>query len=76
MPGRRAGAGVARGAKAAEGPAPKKTGAMPKWKQQSLMFRQAMMAGKEPANDGYGGGGAASNFNPSMEMSQPEDDRV
>ena len=39
---------------------------------QSLMFRQAMQA----ANGDKGGGGGASNFKPSQEMSQPVDDRV
>ena len=52
----------------AKAPPPKMeapVGKMPKWKAQSLMFRQAMQA----ANGGPSKGGGGSNFNPSYEPS-------
>lgn len=44
-------------------------GKIPKWKLQSMMFRQAMGAGSKDE-------GGASNFNPSQDMSAQMDDRI
>ena len=41
-----------------------------------MQFRQAVGQPKSSADAGLGGGGAASNFNPSMEASEAMDDRV
>jgi len=48
---------------AAQEAKPKPKGAIPKWKLQSMQFRQAV--GPVQQNNGGGGGGGASNFNPS-----------
>lgn len=53
--------------------ASKPAGKLPKWKQQSLQFRQAMNVGKPDQGGGAGG------FNPSQEMSGAQetyDDRT
>ena len=41
-----------------------------------MQFRQAVGPVKSTADSGGMGGGAASNFNPSMEASEAMDDRV
>lgn len=75
MPGNRKGPGArgsVGGAAAASGSAKKPPGAIPKWKLQSMQFRQAV--GPQKPSDNGGGGGM--NFNPSFEASEPADDRV
>ena len=68
MPGRKAGG--ARASAAAASSAQKDPNKIPKWKLQSMQFRQAVGPVKPS------GGGGASNFNPSFEASEPADDRV
>jgi len=51
--------------------ASKPAGKIPKWKLQSMQFRQAVGPVDKPSD-----GGGASNFNPSMEPSIDTDDRV
>lgn len=60
----------------------KPAGKIPKWKLQSLQFRQAMGASKPADENGMDEGGyrgGSSNFNPSMQMSaeaETYDDRT